>query len=181
MKSPAPWSQQPRFEFPGVCGWTGWDRSETSLYRYKSQPVIWGWRGRLWAGVLSPSPAPRCSCRSDPEAAPYCCVCCQQSCSGPSFSRAKSSVHTVNKISYWSGYCKLSWWLRGKESACQCRRHRFDPLVRKIPWRKEWLSTPVFLPGKFHGQRSLVATAWGRRRVGYNLTTKQQQLDILLG
>ena len=28
-------------------------------------------------------------------------------------------------------------------------------LVRKIPWRREWLSTPVFLPGKFHRQRSL--------------------------
>ena len=35
------------------------------------------------------------------------------------------------------------------------RRHRFDPWVRKIPWRKEWQPTPVFLPGKSHGQRSL--------------------------
>jgi len=33
---------------------------------------------------------------------------------------------------------------------------RFDSWVRKIPWRKEWLTTPVFLPGEFHGQRSLV-------------------------
>ena len=31
----------------------------------------------------------------------------------------------------------------------------FDPWVGKIPWRKEWLPTPVFLPGGFHGQRSL--------------------------
>ena len=47
----------------------------------------------------------------------------------------------------------------GKESACQCRRCqrcRFDPWVRKIPWRKKWQPTPVFLPGKSHGQRSLV-------------------------
>ena len=38
----------------------------------------------------------------------------------------------------------------GKESACQCRRykrHRFDPWVRKIPWRRKWKPTPVFLPG----------------------------------
>ena len=35
----------------------------------------------------------------------------------------------------------------------QCRRPRFDPCIRKIPWRKEWLPTPVFLPGKFHEQR----------------------------
>ena len=39
---------------------------------------------------------------------------------------------------------------------------RFDPWVRKIPWRREWLSTPVFLPGEFHGQRSLAGySTWG--------------------
>ena len=37
----------------------------------------------------------------------------------------------------------------------QYRRPGFDPWVRKIPWRREWLPTPVFLPGEFHGQRSL--------------------------
>ena len=37
----------------------------------------------------------------------------------------------------------------------QCRRPGFDPWVRKIPWRREWLPTPVFLPEEFHGQRSL--------------------------
>ena len=31
----------------------------------------------------------------------------------------------------------------------------FDPQVGKIPWSRKWLSTPVFLPGEFHGQRSL--------------------------
>ena len=45
--------------------------------------------------------------------------------------------------------------LSGKEPSCQCRRFRFDPWVRKIPWRKEWPPTPGFLPGKSHGQRSL--------------------------
>ena len=53
----------------------------------------------------------------------------------------------------------------GKESACQCRRHkrrRFDPWVRKILWSKKWQPTSVFLPGKFHGQRSLVGySPWG--------------------
>jgi len=46
----------------------------------------------------------------------------------------------------------------GKEPACQCRkfkRHKFDPWVGKISWRRKWHPTPV-LPGKFHGQRSLV-------------------------
>ena len=36
----------------------------------------------------------------------------------------------------------------------KCRRPRFDPWVGKIPWRKEWLPTLVFLAGEFHGQRS---------------------------
>ena len=46
----------------------------------------------------------------------------------------------------------------GKEPTCQCRRHkrhRFSPGVGEIPWRRAWQPTPVFLPGEFHGQRSL--------------------------
>ena len=53
----------------------------------------------------------------------------------------------------------LGRWYVGKESTCQCRRHQrrvFNLL--KIPWSREQLPTPVFLPEKFHGQRSLVAT-----------------------
>ena len=48
----------------------------------------------------------------------------------------------------------LPWWLSGKESACQWRRHGFDPWVGKILIRK-CQPTPVFLPGKSHGHRSL--------------------------
>ena len=43
-----------------------------------------------------------------------------------------------------------------KESACQFRRRRFVPWVGKIPWRRKWQPTPIFLPGESHGQRSLV-------------------------
>ena len=44
----------------------------------------------------------------------------------------------------------------------ECRRPQFDPWVRKIPWRGEWLPTPVFLPGEFHRQRSLAGySPWG--------------------
>ena len=45
-----------------------------------------------------------------------------------------------------------------KNSTCQCRRHRrhgFNPWVGRIPWRREWQPTPIFLPGESHGQRSL--------------------------
>ena len=55
-------------------------------------------------------------------------------------------------------------WFRGKESTCQCRRCEFNPWVRKIPWRRKWQPTPVFLPGEFHGQRSLVGySLWGHK------------------
>ena len=47
------------------------------------------------------------------------------------------------------------WWLSSKQPTCQCRRPGFDPWVGKIPWRRKWEPTLVFLPGKFHGQRSL--------------------------
>ena len=47
------------------------------------------------------------------------------------------------------------------------RRLRFDPWVGKIPWRKEWQPTLVFLPGEFYGQRSLVGCSpWGRKESG---------------
>ena len=54
-----------------------------------------------------------------------------------------------------------------KEFTCQCRkckRHRFNPWVGKIPWRRKWQPIPVFLPGEFHGQRSLVGCSpWAHR------------------
>ena len=59
---------------------------------------------------------------------------------------------------------QLPRWRSGKESTCQCgrcRRHRFDPWVRKIPWGKKWQPTPAFSPGKSHGQRSMVVYSPG--------------------
>ena len=59
----------------------------------------------------------------------------------------------------------LSRWLSGKESACRCRRPKrqgFNPWVGKILWSRKWQPAPVFLPGKFHGQKSLVGyNPWG--------------------
>ena len=44
------------------------------------------------------------------------------------------------------------------------KRHRIDPRIRKIPRRRAWQPTPVFLPGESHGQRSLLGySPWGRR------------------
>ena len=50
----------------------------------------------------------------------------------------------------------------GKEPACPCKRHKrckFSPWVGKIPWRRAWQPTPVFLPGEAHGQSSLAGVA----------------------
>ena len=64
-------------------------------------------------------------------------------------------------------------WLSSKEHACQCRRRGFSRWVRKIPWRRKWQPTPVFLPGKSRGQRSLEGySPWGCKRVRHDLVTK---------
>ena len=53
----------------------------------------------------------------------------------------------------------------GKESACQCRRSQrcgIDPWAGKMPWKRAWQPTAVFLPEEFHGQRSLAGySPWG--------------------
>ena len=57
-------------------------------------------------------------------------------------------------------------------SAGDLQEMRFDTQVRKIPWRRKWQPTPVFLPGKFHGQKSLVDYGpWGLQRVGHDRVT----------
>ena len=55
-----------------------------------------------------------------------------------------------------------------KKPACQCRRHKkrgFHPWVGKIPWKREWQLTPIFVPGESHGQKkSLVGySPWGHK------------------
>ena len=51
---------------------------------------------------------------------------------------------------------RLPWWLGGKESACKARDVGLILGLEKIPWRSKGQPTPVFLPGKSHGWRSLV-------------------------
>ena len=67
-----------------------------------------------------------------------------------------------------------------KKPTCQCRRlwrPGFAPWVRKILWRRKWQPTPVFLPGEFHGQRSLPGCSpWGHR-VRHNWVTEHTGTD----
>ena len=61
-------------------------------------------------------------------------------------------------------YLRLPWWLRQQSICLQCGRPGFNPWVGKIPWRRKWQSTPVFLPEKSHGRRSLVGySPWGHK------------------
>ena len=74
-------------------------------------------------------------------------------------SERKSLVCSQNEYSLNEIKSFSSWWCSPKEStACQCRRHKrrgYQPKVGKIPWSRKW-QTPVFLPGKSHGLRTLV-------------------------
>ena len=63
-------------------------------------------------------------------------------------------------------YVELLWWLSHKEPTCQSRKREFHLWVGKIPWRREWLPTLVFLPGKSHGLRSLMESM-ELQRAGY--------------
>ena len=75
-------------------------------------------------------------------------------------------------------YTGLPRWFSGKQSACQCRRHRFNSWIRKIPWRRKGQPTPVFLPGKSPGQRSLADySPWGHKESD---TTERLSMHMLL-
>ena len=57
----------------------------------------------------------------------------------------------------------------GKDPTCQCgrlKRLRFNPWVRKIPWRRTWQPTPVFLTRQSNGQGSLMGySPWGHKEL----------------
>ena len=57
----------------------------------------------------------------------------------------------------------------GKESACHAGDPGSIPGLGRFPWRREWQSTPVFLPGEFHRQRSLAGySPWESQKVRHN-------------
>ena len=64
-----------------------------------------------------------------------------------------SELHKICRLVLGNYYL---WWLRWSRIWPQCRRPEFNPLAGKMPWRRAWQPTPVFLPGESHGQKSLV-------------------------
>ena len=90
----------------------------------------------------------------------------------------RATVHGVAKSWIW-----LSVHSHTKQKEISPKWHSGkEPCVRKIPWRQKWQPASVFLPGKSHGQRSLVGYhPWGCKRVRHDLSTEQQQWVLHLG
>ena len=69
--------------------------------------------------------------------------------------------------------------LSSKESACQCRRPGFGPWVEKIPWRRKWQPTPIFLSGESPWTEE---PGWiqsiGSQRVGHDWATKLSTAEL---
>ena len=59
-----------------------------------------------------------------------------------------------------------------------CRKPGFNPLVGRIPCKRKWQSTPAFLPGEFHGQRSLMGHSSWNHRVGHDWVTNTFTLSL---
>ena len=118
----------------------------------------------------SPSPLP-------PGTWGHCCACplAVTMCLQRGQADRLRNILLVSGVSWVIRYCRrdpatladkgFSRWLTGKEAICQCRRCRglgFDPWVGKISWERKHQPAPAFLPGKPHGQRSLVdCSPWG--------------------
>ena len=88
------------------------------------------------------------------------------------------AFYPIHKGTVFSGVTwGLPWWLRRLSVCLQCRRPGFDPWVGKILWRRKRQSTPVLLPGKSHGQRSLVGySPWGHKESD---TTERLPVQVL--
>ena len=69
-------------------------------------------------------------------------------------------------------------WCSGKESTCQCRRCGCNPWLGKIPWKRKWQPTLVFLPANSHGPRILAGYSPRGRK---ELDTTEQLTFSLLG
>ena len=102
----------------------------------------------------------------------------------PSWAHVRTSAssherHSINDspASFW-GFPGIA---RVKESARQRRRHkrcRFDPWIQKIPWRRKWQPTPIFLPGEPQGQRRLWTAVYGVTQSRTQLNTQLHLLTI---
>ena len=145
--------RQPRRLWEKVLSGVGRERRAEEQQAGRSVPAIWKLDGTEGGGEEERDLSRR-SCRSSLR--PQCRQCegCLGSWAGSCRIRLLamfSEADTIRSKRYFNGAFPMALCL-------QCRRHRtlgFDPWVGRIPWRRKWQPTPVFLPGKSHGQRSL--------------------------
>ena len=68
-----------------------------------------------------------------------------------------------------------------KNSSDKCRRHQVQSLGQGRSWKRKWQPTPVFLPGKFHGQRSLAGySPWGFKELDWTRSLKKLYLFLII-
>ena len=139
------------------CKFIGGSCSQTHLLTCS---ILDGWINLLQWGTLSSSGSKYYSQENFNSGGFLWTVCLVRGAQSLRVWWGKDLISSVN-LQAW-GY-KLPVWCMGfpggtsgKESTCQCRRCKFDPWFGKIPWRRAWQPTPVFLPGESDGQRSLV-------------------------
>ena len=85
------------------------------------------------------------------------------------------NLHTIHLLNFFS--YKIEYIYGGsdsKESACNVRDPEVGSSGWEVPWSRKWQPTQVLLPGKLHGQRSLVVySPWGHKESAHDLATKQ--------
>ena len=135
------WEEPAEGGFSGMAVLTSWSMSESPTTLVKCR---------------FPGPAPRNSDSVCLEWSPGLCIWNQPS---KSFC-CRWCTHNTLETLLWE--MDFPGGASGKGSACRCRRCGFHPCIQKIPWRRKWQPTSVFLPGKFHAQRSLAGySPWG--------------------
>ena len=110
----------------------------------------------------APHPSPGCSSRGRASPAPppaESLVTAQQRIRRKLRADGKRGLHSRPESRLYLGASPGG--SGGKESTRQCRRPRFHPCVRKIPWRRRWLPTPEFLPGESYDRRNYWAVVHG--------------------
>ena len=95
----------------------------------------------------------------------YSPICCLSSLLNHILDRTDTLVGPAWKtLSPSEGVYQVAHWKRILLPVQETQVKGFNPWVRKIPWRRQWQPTPVFLPGESHGQRSLVGySPWGHK------------------
>ena len=127
-----------------------------------SAPLLWAMRTSLW---VWPVPRPVYVGRAEQCAAPGAGKVGRlqlRALAEEPQSRLDSLFSVACAVSPWASQAALVVKNLTANAGDRHRRHRCDPWLGEVPWRRAWQSTPVLLPGGPHGQRSLVGySPWG--------------------